>query len=50
MFDFEGDLYGREIEVEFVARLRDEERFASLEALSRQMELDAAEARRILNS
>jgi riboflavin kinase/FMN adenylyltransferase len=50
VFDFEGDLYGREIEVEFVARLRDEERFASLEALSRQMELDAAEARRILNS
>jgi riboflavin kinase/FMN adenylyltransferase len=49
VFDFEGDLYGREIEVEFVARLRDEERFASLEALSRQMELDAAEARRILN-
>jgi riboflavin kinase/FMN adenylyltransferase len=50
VFDFEGDLYGQEIEVEFVARLRDEERFASLEALSRQMELDAAEARRILNS
>src|SRR5215831_1061622 len=50
VFDFDGDLYGREIEVEFVARLRDEERFASLEALSRQMELDAAEARRILNS
>ena len=49
VFDFEGDLYGREIEVEFVARLRDVERFASLEALSRQMELDAAEARRILN-
>lgn len=49
VFDFEGDLYGREIEVEFVARLRDEEHFASLEALSRQMALDAAEARRILN-
>ena len=49
VFDFDGDLYGREIEVEFVARLRDEERFASLEALTRQMERDAAEARRILN-
>jgi riboflavin kinase / FMN adenylyltransferase len=49
VFDFEGDLYGQEIEVEFVARLRDEEHFASLEALSRQMALDAAEARRILN-
>jgi riboflavin kinase / FMN adenylyltransferase len=50
VFDFEGDLYGREIEVEFVARLRDEERFPSLEALSKQMERDAAEARRILKA
>src|SRR5215469_853298 len=50
VFDFDGDLYGREIEVEFVARLRDEECFATLEALSAQMERDAAEARRILNA
>jgi riboflavin kinase / FMN adenylyltransferase len=50
VFDFDGDLYGREIEVEFVARLRDEECFASLEALTEQMERDAAEARRILNA
>ncbi|MBV8342027.1 MAG: bifunctional riboflavin kinase/FAD synthetase [Gammaproteobacteria bacterium] len=50
LFDFDGDLYGREIEVEFVARLRAEECFASLEALTAQMERDAAEARRILNA
>ncbi len=50
LFDFDGDLYGREIEVEFVARLRDEERFATLEALSAQIERDAAEARRILSA
>ncbi len=50
VFDFEGDLYGREIEVEFVARLRDEERFASLEALTEQMARDAAAARRILSA
>jgi riboflavin kinase / FMN adenylyltransferase len=49
VFDFDGDLYGREIEVEFVARLRDEERFASLEALTQQMERDATEARRLLS-
>jgi riboflavin kinase/FMN adenylyltransferase len=49
VFDFDGDLYGREIEVEFVARLRDEERFASLEALTAQMERDAEAARRILS-
>jgi riboflavin kinase / FMN adenylyltransferase len=48
VFDFAGDLYGREIEVEFVAKLRDEERFASLEALTVQMRRDAADARRIL--
>jgi len=50
VFDFAGDLYGHEIEVEFVARLRDEERFATLDALSAQMHRDAADARRILNA
>jgi riboflavin kinase / FMN adenylyltransferase len=50
VFDFDGDLYGREIEVEFVARLRDEARFATLEALTAQMERDAAAARRILKA
>jgi riboflavin kinase / FMN adenylyltransferase len=50
LFDFKDDLYGREIEVEFVARLRAEECFASLEALTEQMERDAAEARSILSA
>lgn len=49
VFDFSGDLYGREIEVEFVAKLREEERFPSLEALVAQMHQDAARARQILN-
>lgn len=48
VFDFAGDLYGREITVEFVAKLRDEERFADLDALVVQMDKDAADARRIL--
>jgi riboflavin kinase/FMN adenylyltransferase len=48
IFDFAGDLYGREIKVEFVAKLRDEERFADLDALVVQMDKDAADARRIL--
>jgi riboflavin kinase/FMN adenylyltransferase len=48
LFDFAGDLYGRTIEIEFVAKLRDEARFESLDALVRQMNLDAAEARAIL--
>ncbi len=48
VFDFEGSLYGRELEVEFVAKIRDEEKFASLDALVQQMHRDAAEARRLL--
>jgi riboflavin kinase / FMN adenylyltransferase len=48
VFDFEGDLYGEEIAVEFVAKLRDEARFDSLESLTAQMHEDAATARRIL--
>jgi riboflavin kinase/FMN adenylyltransferase len=48
VFDFDGDLYGRRIEVEFVAKLRDEEKFDDLPALVRQMDLDSAQARRVL--
>lgn len=48
VFDFAGDLYGRRIEVEFVAKLRDEIRFDDLPALIVQMDRDAAEARTIL--
>jgi riboflavin kinase/FMN adenylyltransferase len=49
VFDFCGDLYGREIEVEFVAKLRDEICFMTLEELTAQVRRDAADARRILN-
>lgn len=48
LFDFDGDLYGQHIEVEFVARLRDEEKFPDLPALVVQMDRDAAQARHIL--
>ena len=48
LFDFDGDLYGRRIEVEFVAKLREEEKFDSLDALVVQMNADAARARAIL--
>jgi riboflavin kinase/FMN adenylyltransferase len=49
VFDFAGDLYGREIEVEFVAKLRDEVKFDSLDALTAQMHNDAAQAREVLS-
>jgi riboflavin kinase/FMN adenylyltransferase len=41
-------LYGRAIEVEFVAKLRDEMKFDSLDALIAQMRRDAAQARALL--
>ncbi len=48
VFDFAGDLYGRELEVEFVARLRDELRFDNVDAMIEQMHRDAAAARAAL--
>ena len=48
LFDFDGDLYGSRIRVEFVAKLRDEEKFDDLPALVRQMDVDAEQARRHL--
>jgi riboflavin kinase / FMN adenylyltransferase len=48
LFDFDGDLYGRRLDVEFVAKLRDEEKFEDLDAMVEQIDRDAAEARGIL--
>jgi len=48
VFDFDGDLYGRYLDVDFVQRLRDEKRFESLDALVAQMHVDAAQARAAL--
>ena len=48
LFDFDGDLYGKLIEIEFVARLRDEEKFPDLPTLVAQMDRDATQARRIM--
>jgi riboflavin kinase/FMN adenylyltransferase len=48
LFDFDGDLYGKHLDVDFIARLRDEQKFESLEALVAQMHRDAAAARALL--
>jgi riboflavin kinase / FMN adenylyltransferase len=48
LFDFDGDLYGKRIEVEFVAKLRSEEKFDDLAALVKQMDVDSQRARHIL--
>jgi len=49
VFDFTGDLYGRLIEVEFIAKLREEVKFDSLDSMVVQMKADAAQAREILS-
>ncbi|WP_051943394.1 MULTISPECIES: bifunctional riboflavin kinase/FAD synthetase [Luteibacter] len=48
LFDFSGDLYGMRIAVEFVRKLRDEEKFDGLDALIAQMRQDEIAARQAL--
>lgn len=50
IFDFARDLYGQEIEVEFVGWIRGEERFASAEALVERMRRDAERAQEMIPS
>ena len=45
ILDFDGDLYGQAIRVEFFRRLRDEQKFESLDALRSQIETDAVKTR-----
>ena len=45
ILDFDGDLYGQAIRVEFYRRLRDERKFDSLAALRSQIETDAVKTR-----
>lgn len=48
IFDFEADLYGKTIEVDLIAFLRDEAKFETAEILARQIAEDAAAARALL--
>lgn len=45
---FEGDIYGRKVRVEFGRKLRDEQRFESVEALQKQLEADKKEVLMVL--
>ena len=49
LLDFAREIYGAHLTVEFVARIRDERRFASFDVLRTQIERDAAAARGILD-
>ncbi len=50
VLDFDGDLYGRRVQIDFVARLRDERRFDGVEALREQIGRDVEDARRVLEN
>jgi riboflavin kinase/FMN adenylyltransferase len=47
ILDFDGDLYGQKLRVDFLARLRGERRFDAVEALVDQMRLDIEQTRRM---
>jgi riboflavin kinase/FMN adenylyltransferase len=48
VLDWDGDLYDRRVRVAFVTRLREEQKFDSVEALLVQIRADVADARRAL--
>jgi riboflavin kinase/FMN adenylyltransferase len=48
LFDFKGDLYGAALDVAFIAFIREELKFDSVDALVRQMDDDSARARTAL--
>ena len=50
IFDFSGDLYGRQIEVTLTEFIRPEKRFATMEELKKQIEEDCAQARNIIKN
>lgn len=45
LLDFDGDIYGRQVSVEFLHKLRDERRFASFDELKARIDQDIGEAR-----
>ncbi len=48
LIDFDGDLYGQPAQVQFIARLRDELKFDSVDALIAQMAIDVDQCRQLL--
>jgi riboflavin kinase/FMN adenylyltransferase len=50
LFDAQGEFYGARVRLEFVSRLRDVQRFASVEELRAQLARDDAAARRALEA
>jgi riboflavin kinase/FMN adenylyltransferase len=49
LLDFEGDIYGEIVKLEFISRLRGEQRFASVDELIQQIQMDVRAARNIFS-
>lgn len=50
LLDFDGDIYGRRIQVELLKRIRDEAKFDDFDALKSRIALDVEEAERFFNN
>ena len=50
LLDFDRDIYGRDVELRFLRRLREEKKFESIDALLRQIRLDVERARQVFSS
>ena len=50
ILDFDGDLYGREVRLKFVRRLRDEAKYDAIEDLQAQVDIDVEQTREILGA
>ncbi len=49
IFDFNSDVYGKRVKIEFVDRIRDEERFENVDALVAQIKRDVEKVKRVLS-
>ena len=49
VMDFSGDLYGKTVSIEFVSKVRDQETFASVEELVKQIDQDVTDSREVLS-
>jgi riboflavin kinase/FMN adenylyltransferase len=49
IFDFDENIYGKYIEVDFIAKIRDEERFSDANSLINQMNMDTIKAKQLLS-
>lgn len=50
IFEFDEDIYGKEVHIQFVKRLRDEEKFSGIDEIREQLKKDKSNAERILKS